>query len=60
MSSSNRLMYFATGDGAEAYVAPVSRLRSMHPVGSTYVDLVFECSEGIRDDADYFDYVRFR
>ena len=58
MSSSNRLMYFATGDGAEAYVAPVSRLRSMHPVGSTYVDLVFECSEGIRDDADYFDYVR--
>jgi hypothetical protein len=56
--NSNKLMYFASGDGAEAYTAPVSRLRSIHPVGSTYVDLVFECSEGVRDSADYFDYIR--
>tara|TARA_R110000824_G_scaffold297376_1_gene485567 strand:+ start:1143 stop:1985 length:843 start_codon:yes stop_codon:yes gene_type:complete len=56
------LLYFATGDGAnasgEAYVAPVSKLRGIHPVSSTTLDLIFDSTYGNRDSADYFDYVR--
>ena len=55
-------MYFASGDGAnaseEAYVAPFSKLRGIHPVNSTKLDLVFDSTHGSRDSADYFDYVR--
>jgi len=40
------LLYFATGDGAnasgEAYAAPVSRLRRILPVSATTLDLIFE------------------
>ena len=40
------LLYFATGDGAnasgEAYAAPVSRLRRMLPISTTALDLIFE------------------
>ena len=40
------LLYFATGDGAnasgEAYTAPVSRLRRILPVSATALDLIFE------------------
>ena len=57
-----KLLYFATGDGAnasgEAYVAPASRLRGMHPVNSTKLDLIFDSTHGNRDSADYFDYIR--
>jgi hypothetical protein len=57
-----KLMYFATGDGAnssgEAYVTLVSKFRGAHPVSSTTLDLVFDSTYGNRDDADYFDYVR--
>jgi len=57
-----KLLYFATGDGAnasgEAYVAPISRLRGIHPVNSTKLDLIFDSTHGNRDNADYFDYIR--
>ena len=57
-----KLLYFATGDGAnasgEAYIAPISRLRGIHPASSTTLDLIFDSTYGNRDSADYFDYVR--
>jgi hypothetical protein len=56
------LLYFATGDdtdaSGEAYVVPVSKLRGIHPVSSTTLDLIFDSTYGNRDSADYFDYVR--
>ena len=49
----DKLMYFATGDGAnlsgEAYVVPSSRFRGAHPVSSTTLDLVFESDYGNKD-----------
>ena len=49
----DKLMYFATGDGAnlsgEAYVVPSSRFRGAHPVSSTLLDLVFESDYGDKD-----------
>ena len=59
---SNRLMYFATGDGAnltaEMFAVPVHRFWGATPASATTLDLKFSASEGMRDDADYFDYVR--
>ncbi len=44
--SANRLMYFSTGDGAnasgEAYAAPVNKLYSIQPVSATALDLIFD------------------
>ena len=44
--SANRLMYFSTGDGAnasgEAYTAPVNKLYSIQPVSATALDLIFD------------------
>ena len=55
-------MYFATGDGAnltaEMFAVPVHRFLGATPNDATTLDLKFSASEGMRDDADYFDYVR--
>ena len=49
----DKLMYFATGDGAnlsgEAYVVPSSRFRGAHPVSSTALALVFDSDYGDKD-----------
>ena len=49
----DKLMYFATGDGAnlsgEAYVVPSNRFRGAHPVSSTTLDLVFDSDYGDKD-----------
>ena len=49
----DKLMYFATGDGAnlsgEAYVVPSSSFRGGHPVSSTTLDLVFDSDYGDKD-----------
>ena len=46
----DKLMYFATGDGAnlsgEAYFAPLSRFKASHPVSSTTLDLIFDDGRG--------------
>ena len=56
--SASRLMYFSTGDGAnasgEAYAAPVNKLYSIHPVSATTLDLIFDNGREIMN----FDSVR--
>tara|TARA_R100001594_G_scaffold145099_1_gene194904 strand:+ start:138 stop:1013 length:876 start_codon:yes stop_codon:yes gene_type:complete len=50
MNVRDRIMYFSTGDGAnasgEAYAAPVNKLRRILPVSTTTLDLVFESNMG--------------
>tara|TARA_R100001143_G_C3334769_1_gene121235 strand:+ start:705 stop:1022 length:318 start_codon:yes stop_codon:yes gene_type:complete len=47
------LLYFSTGDGAnaiaEAYVAPLSRLRSIEPVSATTMNVNFISNERFQD-----------
>ena len=56
----NKLMYFSTGDGAnasgEAYTAPVNKLYSIQPVSATALDLIFH--KGDKDSITSFDSVR--
>ena len=53
MNPRDRIMYFSTGDGAnasgEAYAAPVNKLQKMLPVSTTTLDLVFENESGSVD-----------
>ena len=53
MSVENRLIYFATGDGAnlsgEVYVVSADRFIGAHPVSSTTLDLIFNSSYGDKD-----------
>ena len=47
------LLYFSTGDGVnaigEAYVAPLSRLRSIEPVSATTMGINFISNERFQD-----------
>tara|TARA_R100000963_G_C4579627_1_gene61153 strand:- start:131 stop:448 length:318 start_codon:yes stop_codon:yes gene_type:complete len=47
------LLYFSTGDGAnaiaEAYVAPLNRLRSIEPVSATTMNVNFISNERFQD-----------
>ena len=53
MNPRDRIMYFSTGDGAnasgEAYAAPVNKLQKMLPVSTTTLDLVFGNDSGSVD-----------
>jgi len=54
------LLYFATGDGAnasgEAYAAPASKLYSIQPVSATTLDLIFDSKD--ENIPTRFDYIR--
>ena len=53
MNIRDRIMYFSTGDGAnasgEAYAAPVNKLRRILPVSTTTLDLMFDNENGSLD-----------
>ena len=53
MNIRDRIMYFSTGDGAnasgEAYAAPVNKLRRILPAGTTTLDLMFDNENGSLD-----------